>query len=88
MTVTWNSPWVGAGATDASDVDATAAGSAPLNAVGAWLTVDVTAAVQAWASGTENDGLILIYTSSSSTEYSLSSRTVVGQEPTLTITYY
>lgn len=86
-TVTWNSPWVGAGATDSSDVESTAAGSVALNAAGIWIAVDVKTAVQAWASGTANNGLLLVYSSSASTVYEFSSRSRVGKEPTLEIVY-
>jgi len=86
-TVTWNTPWVGAGATDPSDVDAAADGSSALNAVGVWLSVDVTSAAQAWAGGTANHGLLLVYASGASTVYEFSSRSRAGKEPVLEITY-
>lgn len=86
-TVTWNAPWVGPGATDPTDVQSVADGALALNAVGVWVEVDVTTAVQAWASGTANHGLILVYTSGASTVYEFSSRSRVGKEPTLEIVY-
>lgn len=86
-TVTWNVPWVGPGATDSADVVSAADGSAALNAVGQWLAVEVTGAVQAWASGTANHGLLLVYESSASTVYEFASRSRAGKEPALEITY-
>jgi hypothetical protein len=86
-TVTWNVPWLGGGASDPSDVEATADGSVALNAAGVWLSADVSATVRAWANGAVNHGLILIYTSSASTVYEFSSRSQAGKEPSLEITY-
>ena len=86
-TVTWNAPWLGGGASDPTDVEAAADGGVALNAVDMWLNVDVTSAVQAWANGTANHGLLLLYTSGASTVYEFSSRSRAGKEPTLEITY-
>ncbi|MDH7490254.1 MAG: DNRLRE domain-containing protein [Anaerolineae bacterium] len=86
-TVTWNVPWAGPGATDNTDVLAIADGSAALNVVGQWLSVEVTGAVQAWASGAANHGLLLVYESSASTVYELASRSRTGKEPIPEIRY-
>lgn len=87
MTVTWVVPWAGAGATAPSDVEATADGSAALGVVNAWVSVDVTSAVRAWATGAANYGLILTYASGSGNVYEFASRSVAGKEPVLAIVY-
>jgi hypothetical protein len=86
-TVTWNVPWGLPGALAASDADAIAVGSTPLNATGLWVDVDVTPAVQAWADGTANNGLLLTYESQGSTEYVLASNRAVSKEPRIVISY-
>ena len=86
-TVTWNAPWAVAGAGDATDVESVAAGSVALNAAGVWVTINVTSAVQAWADGQPNNGLLLVYASGSSTEYWFGARHYRPQAPSLTITY-
>ena len=86
-TVTWNVPWVGPGATDVTDVHATADGMIALNAEHVWLEVEVTSAVQAWASGGANHGLILVYESGASTVYEFGARHNAAHAPSLSITY-
>ncbi|MBC7259542.1 MAG: DNRLRE domain-containing protein [Chloroflexi bacterium] len=86
-TVTWLIPWEQPGASDPSDVDGTVVGSAPLNAINVWVTLEVKDAVQAWANGAENDGLLLIFDSTSSTEYRFASREYAPQAPRLELVY-
>jgi len=50
--------------------------------------MNVTPAVQAWADGQPDNGLLLAYASGASTEYWFGARHYAPQAPTLTITYY
>jgi len=87
-TVTWEVPWEQPGATGPSDLNPTAVGTpTPLNAINVWVTLDVTQAAQAWANGAENDGLLLIFDSSSSTEYRFASREYAPKAPSLELVY-
>lgn len=86
-TVTWMLPWEGPGASAPSDADAAPAGTMTLNTEDTWIELDVASAVQAWADGEENDGLLLSYTASASTEYRFASREWRDKEPVLEIVY-
>ncbi|MDH7490661.1 MAG: DNRLRE domain-containing protein, partial [Anaerolineae bacterium] len=87
-TVTWDVPWEKPGATGPSDVDPTAIGTpTPLNAINVWVTLDVTDAARAWANGVENDGLLIIFDSNSSTEYRFASREYAPNVPRLELVY-
>ncbi len=87
-TVTWQFPWEQPGATGPSDLDPTAIGTpTPLNAVNTWVSLDVSEAARLWAAGAENDGLLLIFESSSSTEYRFASREYASQAPRLELVY-
>ncbi len=86
-TVTWQVPWQSPGATGPSDVDTTVDWSAPLNAINTWVVIDVKGAVQTWAGGAENNGLLLIFDSSSSTEYRFAAREDAARAPRLELVY-
>jgi hypothetical protein len=86
-TANWNVPWGVAGAGGTTDVDSTPSGSIALGVVNAWITVDITAAVRAWASGTPNYGLLLDFSSVTSTEYRFGARHFLTYAPEITVTY-
>ena len=86
-TVSWNVPWDEPGATGPSDVGAAIVGSTPLNAINVWVTLEVTDVAQEWANGVENNGLLLLFESSSSTEYRTASREYAPRAPVLEIVF-
>jgi hypothetical protein len=94
MQSTWNSaatgsPWQTAGALGSTDIAATADGQTSLSSLG-WLNLNVTAGVQAFASGTPNYGWRLGWlsgTTGAKTFHSREGTTDPALRPTLTVSY-
>jgi len=84
--VTWVSPWAAPQGKDPSDARQEPAGSATVSAINRWVAIDVTSAVQAWADGSANHGLLLKYNTPSGGECWLASREYAGRGPYLEVT--